>query len=220
MQLVGTILLSVTVLLSLGTVSQAASCSPGRPFPIPSYSKVSLQDAFGCIFETVSEYFTNKAFHATNVAIEVTSPQETLWSFYHAAENQSSQAGTTVIGPDTVFRVARVSKLLTAIAVLQLHDQGHIASLHDSIRVYILDLEPSKVEWERITIWDLLNNVAGILDMCLSPSAYRRFHINPDPVFLRWLRRYLHRLLGSSKSGSEPSTGLKRGLGSNASVST
>lgn len=199
MQFLGTMLPSIAVLLSLGRISQSASCSPGRAFPIPSYSSVSLKGAFESIFDTVSEYFTNDAFHATNVAVEVTSTQETLWSFYHAAKNQSSQAGSIVIGPDTVFRVARVSKLLTAMAVLQLHDQGHITSLHDPIELYIPELKPSKVEWERITIWDLLNNVAGILDMCLYSSASTRYQIDPN-LLSRWLCRYLHGLSGSSKS--------------------
>lgn len=31
------------------------------------------------------------------------SPDETLWGFYHTARNQSSQGGTSTIGPDTAF---------------------------------------------------------------------------------------------------------------------
>nr|A0A3G1DJI3.1 RecName: Full=Probable hydrolase M10; AltName: Full=Squalestatin S1 biosynthesis cluster protein M10; Flags: Precursor [Phoma sp. MF5453]AMY15067.1 hydrolase [Phoma sp. MF5453] len=188
MRFTSTILLRVAVLLSLGGGSQTTSCTPGQPFPIPAYSKTSLQQTFEQIFETVSRSFDNESFHSTNVAIEVTSSQETLWSFYHAAKNQSSQDGSTVIGPDTVFRVARVSKLLTAIAILQLHDQGHISSLYDPINIYIPDLDPSTVQWGRITIWDLLNNVAGILDMYgyadiyTDFSARQRADLNLPPV--------------------------------------
>jgi len=76
--------------------------------------------------------------------------------------------------------VARVSKLLTAIAVLQLHDQGHVSSLYDPINAYIPDLEPSSVQWDRVTIWDLLNNVAGILDMCSYTLFDKRLNTNSD----------------------------------------
>jgi CubicO group peptidase (beta-lactamase class C family) len=200
MQLIAPAVLSVTVLLSLVSGTIAASCSPSRPFPTPLYSTLSLQEVFNQISDTLSDYFADPAFDATNVAIEVTSSQETLWSFYHAAENQSSQVGTSAIGTDTVFRVARVSKLFTAIAVLQLHDQGHIASLHDPVKNYILDLEPSKVEWGRISIWDLLNNMAGILDMCSYILLLRRRCTNADKFFLRWICRYPHRLHKSSES--------------------
>ena len=168
------------VLLSHCSGSHATSCTPGQPFPVPSYPESSLQETFKHIFETASGYFENESFQATNVAIEVTSSRETLWSFYHAAKNQSSQDGSTIIGQDTVFRVARVSKLLTAIAVLQLHDQGHVSSLYDPINAYIPDLEPSSVQWDRVTIWDLLNNVAGILDMCSYTLFDKRLNTNAD----------------------------------------
>jgi CubicO group peptidase (beta-lactamase class C family) len=157
----------VTAILLFVGGTKATSCSPGRQFPKPSYPGLSLKETFSQISSTLSNYFADPKFNATNVAIEVTSSQETLWGFYQAAKDRSSQDGASVIGPDTVFRVTRVSKILTAIAVLQLHEQGRIASLHDEIKAYIPDLEPSRVEWGRITIWDLLTNMAGIVDMCL-----------------------------------------------------
>jgi CubicO group peptidase (beta-lactamase class C family) len=200
MQFIASAVLSVTVLLSLVSGTNAASCNPGRQFPPPLYPALSLQEVFNHISNTLSDYFADPAFDTTNVAIEVTSSQETLWGFYHAAENQSSQVGTSTIGPDTVFRVARVSKLLTAIAVLRLHDQGHIASLYNPIKDYLPDLEPSKVEWERITIWDLLNNMAGIADMCSYILLFRRRRIDADLFFLRWICRYPHRPHNSPES--------------------
>lgn len=187
------------VLLWLFSGVNAVSCSPGQPFPIPLYSTLSLQKVFDNISDQLTIYFQNPTFDATNVAIAVTSSQETLWSFYHAAKNQSSQDGTTSVGPDTVFRVARVTKLLTVIAVLRLHDQGHIASLHDSVKDYIPDLEPSKIEWGRITIWDLLNNMAGIPDMCSCILLLENVVLTLM-FLLRWIRRYTHRLHDSSKS--------------------
>lgn len=144
----------------------ALSCSPYRPFPIPVYSKTSFEKTFDEISKTLTGYFADPLFNATNVAVEVTSSRETLWGFYHAAVDQSSQMGAAKISPDTIFRVARVSKLLTAIAVLRLHDQGHIKSLHDPVLDYFPELQASHVQWARITTWDLLNNLAGIADMC------------------------------------------------------
>ncbi|EME41523.1 hypothetical protein DOTSEDRAFT_73816 [Dothistroma septosporum NZE10] len=152
-------------LLAWAAKTLALSCSPSRPAPLPSFTEQDLGTAFDEINATLSKYFGQLAFDATNVAIEVTTSQTTLWSYFHSAADSSSQAGTTVVNTDTVFRLARVSKLLTTAAVLQLHDQGHIASLHDAAVAYIPELEPSAVEWGRVTIWDLLNNVAGVTDM-------------------------------------------------------
>lgn len=65
--------------------------------------------------------FADAAFDAANVAAEVTSPDETLWDFYHTAKNP-------IIARRDInnrFRIwfsawrGRVSKLLTAIAVLR-----------------------------------------------------------------------------------------------------
>ena len=62
--------------------------------------------------------------------------------------------------PDMVFRIGSVTKQYTAVAILQLIEQGKI-SLQDSIQKYIQDY-PSKEH--TITIENLLTHTSGIID--------------------------------------------------------
>lgn len=64
------------------------------------------------------------------------------------------------ISPDSVFRIASVSKQFTAAAVLLLADEGLI-SLDDDVRTYLPDL----AEYEfKVSIRNLLGNTSGIPD--------------------------------------------------------
>lgn len=62
--------------------------------------------------------------------------------------------------PTTVFRIGSITKQFTAIAILQLVEQGKL-SLTDSIQKYIVDF-PSKKR--TITIEHLLTHTSGIRD--------------------------------------------------------
>ena len=64
------------------------------------------------------------------------------------------------IQSDTGFRLASVSKIFTALAILQLYEAGKL-SLSDSITTYLPDVPP---EWKKITIYHLLVHCSGIPD--------------------------------------------------------
>jgi CubicO group peptidase (beta-lactamase class C family) len=64
------------------------------------------------------------------------------------------------IKPDMVFKIASITKQFTAVAILQLVEQGKI-SLQDSVQQYIKDF-PAK--GYRITIENLLTHTSGLKD--------------------------------------------------------
>jgi CubicO group peptidase (beta-lactamase class C family) len=67
------------------------------------------------------------------------------------------------ITEDTVFRIGSVTKLFTAIAVMQLVEEGRVdldAPANDSLRAYRLD--PAKAGFRPATIRHLLTHTAGI----------------------------------------------------------
>ena len=64
------------------------------------------------------------------------------------------------IGENTSFRLASVSKVFTAVAVMSLYEQG-IINLEDSILNYIPELDES---WREISIHYLLSHQSGIPD--------------------------------------------------------
>jgi len=66
----------------------------------------------------------------------------------------------TPMQPDMVFRIGSITKQFTAVAILQLVEQGKI-SLQDSVQKYIKDF-PSKSY--TVTIENLLTHTSGIVD--------------------------------------------------------
>ena len=67
------------------------------------------------------------------------------------------------ITEDTVFRIASVTKLFTAIAIMQLWDQGLVdldAPANDYLRAY--KLVPAEAAWRPATLRHLLTHTAGI----------------------------------------------------------
>ncbi len=76
--------------------------------------------------------------------------------------------------PDMIFRIGSITKQFTAIAILQLVEQGKI-SLQDSVQKYIKDF-PSKASV--ITIENLLTHTSGIFD-------YSSLN-DPSPYIERW----------------------------------
>ncbi len=79
----------------------------------------------------------------------------------------------TPMQPDMVFRIGSITKQFTAVAILQLVEQGKI-SLQDSVQKYIKDF-PSK--GYTVTIENLLTHTSGIVDFTAKDD--------PDPYIER-----------------------------------
>ncbi len=73
--------------------------------------------------------------------------------------------------PDMIFRIGSITKQFTAIAILQLVEQGKI-SLQDSIQKYITDF-PSK--GYTITIENLLTHTSGIPDYSNADTTHNPY---------------------------------------------
>lgn len=81
-------------------------------------------------------------------------------------------ASGTPFSQDTVVRVASISKTFTAIAVMQLWEQGQLdldAPANDSLRAY--RLVPADTRWRPATIRDLLTHTAGIPEVVPARGA-------------------------------------------------
>ena len=75
-------------------------------------------------------------------------------------------ASRTPITEDTVFRIASITKTFTAIAVMQLWEQGLVdldAPANDYLRAF--QLVPAKTGWKRATLRHLLTHTAGLPEM-------------------------------------------------------
>lgn len=81
---------------------------------------------------------------------------------------------------NTSFRVASVTKLVTATAVMQLHSKGLI-DLHRDIRNYLLDFNYKSIEGDSVTLQNLLTHTAGFEDKNLE----RRTHDASNQIPLK-----------------------------------
>lgn len=85
---------------------------------------------------------------------------------------------------NTSFRIASVTKLFTATAVMQLHSKGLI-DLHRDIRYYLPDFQYTSIEGDSVTLLNLLTHTGGFEDKNLE----RRTH---DPSKQIPLKEYLY----------------------------
>ena len=74
-------------------------------------------------------------------------------------------ANKTLVQPDALFRIASVSKTITAAAIMKLVEEGKL-QLHDRVAPFIAHLTPAPgaivdPRWEQITIRHLLNHAGG-----------------------------------------------------------
>ena len=84
-----------------------------------------------------------------------------LESFY--GHGVADIASGTPITENTVFRIGSISKTFTAIAVMQLWEQGLVeldAPANDYLRAY--ELIPAKASWRPATVRHLLTHTAGV----------------------------------------------------------
>src|SRR5215475_10291707 len=85
--------------------------------------------------------------------------------FFHG-HGAADIASNTPITKDTVFRIASITKTFTAVAVMQLCEQGRIdldAPARDYLRAY--QLLPAKASFRPATVRDLLTHTAGVPQM-------------------------------------------------------
>jgi CubicO group peptidase (beta-lactamase class C family) len=96
-------------------------------------------------------------------------------AFFHA-HGVADIASNRPITKDTVFRIASITKTITAVALLQLWEQGLVdldAPANDYLRAY--KLVSAKDTWRPATVRDLLTHTAGIPE---EPSPRRA--LRPD----------------------------------------
>ncbi|MDN3640291.1 serine hydrolase domain-containing protein [Simiduia curdlanivorans] len=100
---------------------------------------------------------TNIAESEPGMAIMILKDNNVIYQYSRGLANKSSNI---LINSSTGFRLASISKTFTALAIMQLYEQGSI-NLNDKITDYISFLPQ---EWNEITIHHLLSHQSGILD--------------------------------------------------------
>ena len=127
-----------------------------------------------------------------------------LESFY--GHGLADIGSNTPIAEDTVFRIASITKTFTAIAVMQLWEEGWVdldAPAHDYLRAY--RLIPAKPGFRPATVRHLLTHTAGVpeeshISDALSRDFGESFRLGqPLPTLAEYYR-------GGLRLGAEPGT--------------
>src|SRR4249919_383379 len=106
------------------------------------------------------------------LAVGVVRDGSLAWFFDHGVADIESKARIT---EDTVFRIGSITKTFTAIAVMQLWEQGLVdldAPANEYLRAFALI--PSKASFRPPTIRHLLTHTAGIAEVLHPYDLFRR----------------------------------------------
>jgi len=151
-----------TVIVFLITLYTFTSCA-GQPVPqdLPQEREVLARDAEALIQEAVDRAGITGLAGAVVYRGEILSARG-----YGFADGKAAQKP---VAEQTLFRIGSVSKILTALAVMQLAEDG-IVDLDEDIRVYLPDFNPKLLRPEdgSVTVRDLLTHHSGI------PSGYMK----------------------------------------------
>src|SRR4051812_22474951 len=102
---------------------------------------------------------THKRTHTCG-AVGVVRDGSLEWFYGHGV---ADIATNTPVTEDAVFRIASITKTITAIAVMQLWEQGLVdldAPAHDYLRAY--SLVPAEAGFRPATVRHLLTHTAGV----------------------------------------------------------
>jgi hypothetical protein len=160
-------------IFSLVAIIQAqpllAYCPPLGPI-LPASEKLLSNTDFQQVVAAINEQLADltTSYNETALSLGVRSLHDCspILSFHHTP-SIFNISGVHEVDGDTVYRIASVTKLFTAVSVLQLEGKVNLA---ESIAKYVPDLLNissaqtglSSVDWSTITVESLLSQLSGI----------------------------------------------------------
>jgi CubicO group peptidase (beta-lactamase class C family) len=93
---------------------------------------------------------------------------------YFRGHGYADIASRRQVTEDTVFRVASISKTMTGVAVMQLHERGLVdldAPANEYLRAY--QLIPDRPGWRPATVRHLLTHTAGLGELARATGVFR-----------------------------------------------
>lgn len=162
--------------LSFYIICLLAGCGGGSGEPPEELKNLSpnfpvLSPVASTLEETLDNYLNkNQAGNAAGISILVRKSGQVV---YHKSRGMANINSSLVVDNSTGFHVAALSKTFTALAIMQLYEQGQL-QLDASILDYLPELPPN---WENITIDMMLTHRSGMYDyiMDLDDDALSSF---------------------------------------------
>lgn len=147
-------LMIVTLLFSSGCNIQLPGNSPNKTAPSSPNTELT---------QRLDEYLTTETEkHVFSGSVLIARKGEILLKKGYGLANVEWEQPNT---PDTVFRIASLTKGFTALAILKFEEQG-LLSLEDPLSKFIPDFPRGN----QVTIHQLLNHTSGIRDYTATPD--------------------------------------------------
>lgn len=139
---------------------------PTKPLP-RFFILLGLAAASGARADAVDDYIRGRMAedHLPGVALAIVRDGKIVKAAGYGVANL--ETGTPV-APDTVFRIASMSKQFCAAAVLLLEKENKLR-LDDSVRTYLPDAPAS---WQPVTLRHLLTHTSGIANVTEQPDFH------------------------------------------------
>lgn len=150
-RLLGRILI---VILLLGSGCSNPSGTPSSPTPVQQPPVAAWQQRLDAFIRSEME-----AKGIPAISIAVVDDQEIAWSHGYGLSDPETEAPVTA---ETVYRVASVSKLFTALTVMQLVEKDSL-DLDAPITTYLPEFQPENPFEDSITLRQLLSHRSGLV---------------------------------------------------------
>lgn len=120
--------------------------------------------------------------HIPGVAIVIVKDGKTLFSRGYGYADIDKHIG---VNPDkTLFRIASISKLFTATAIMQLVEKKKL-NLQENVNYYLKDFQVKSYFKKPITVSDLLLHTAGFEDNSLALFSHKQSEVPPLKDYLQ-----------------------------------
>ncbi len=140
------------------------------PLLTPARSHGADETDVQIISRLANDYFSDPLaeFEIAGIAVAVTSNDTLAWSTGYGYAD--IEAGVPMDPAKSIVHIASVTKLITAIAILQLTESGKL-SLDDDINTYLTSFQIPKSKGQKITIRGLLTHSSGLGEDYLGIAA-------------------------------------------------
>ena len=168
MRIVKVLTVSVVSAAVVGGIPSVQASEPVKKQPPASFTK-TIKAGRKAVRSAL------KKTKSTSASVALVSGGKTVWSQTFGRVNTAGKKPS----PTTQFGIGSVSKMVTAMAVMQLVDPGKV-SLDAPVVRYVPDFSMLSPQYKQITVRMLLNHSAGVA----GHRPRRRFSYKPIPSYV------------------------------------
>ena len=158
---------AISFLLAAAMMLPVTACGSNQIVPVDPFSSVTLtenESAWSNQEEKYAELLDTYGGQKCKGAVVIATDDDILYLY---CEDDVEKDGTTPVSQNTVFDIASMSKVFTAVSIMQLAEKGKL-SVDDTLDKYFPEYETGR----NITLYNLLHMNSGISDYLNNPDPF------------------------------------------------